>query len=133
MGGLVALNYAAQATVKPACIVGVIPVINVDDVRANNRGSFAADINSAYGTYNESTMGANSNPYTMRAAAKLLGIPMLFFYGLSDAICMPSFTEGFAAADPTNRTLVSMSTGHEEASYINANRPQIMSFLGTYL
>lgn len=131
MGGLVALNYAAQAAVKPRAIVGVIPVMNTNDIVTNNRGGYAAAVNTAYGTYNEAAMGGTYNPWTMRAAAKLQGIPMLFFYGQADTICIPQYTQDFAAADPNNRTLISMTSGHDENSYLTANAQAdtIMAFL----
>lgn len=130
MGGLVALNYAAQATVKPSAIVLTIPVLNPEDIRANNRWSYASLVNAAYGgSYNEATMGSTRNPYTMRNDAKLKGIPMLIFYGATDDLCLPSFAQAFAAADPTNRTLVSLPSGHEEASYAATDKAQIVSFL----
>jgi hypothetical protein len=134
MGGLISLNYAAQAAVKPKAIVGVIPVINTNDIVQNNRGGFAAAVNTAYGgAYNEATMGATSNPWTMRTAAKLLGIPMLFYYGTTDAICIPQFTTDFAAGDPTNRTLISMPSGHDETSYKTADPNVILNFLNAHL
>lgn len=134
MGGIVSLNYAAQATVKPKAMVMVIPVINIEDIRANNRSGYAASINAAYGgAYNESTMGATKNPYTMRAAAKLQGIPMLIFYGATDTLCLPTFVQQFAAADPTKRTLVSIPTGHDFDTYNAVNHQMILDFLNQNL
>lgn len=134
MGGIVSLNYAAQATVKPKAIVMVIPVINPEDIRANNRSGYAASINAAYGgAYNEATMGATKNPYTMRSAAKLAGIPMLIFYGLTDTLCLPTFTQQFGAADPSKRTLVSLPTGHDFDTYNAVNHEMILNFLKTNL
>lgn len=135
MGGIVSINYAARATVKPSCIVLAIPVINPEDIRANNRSGYASLLNGAYNGgagYDEATMGASYNPYTMRAAAKLQGIPMLIFYGATDALCLPTYVQQFAAADPTNRTLVSLPYGHEEAAYANVNHQQVVDFLKTY-
>lgn len=134
MGGLVSLNYTAQATVKPKAIVMVIPVINTDDVRANNRGGYGASVNAAYGGfYNEATMGSTKNPYTMRAAAKLSGIPMLIFYGLTDTLCLPTWTEAFAAADPTRRTLVPLPSGHDFDSYDAVDHKRVLAFLEQHL
>lgn len=133
MGGLISLNYAASAIVKPRCIVMTIPVININDIVSNNRAGYASIINSAYGgTYNEASVGASYNPYTMRSASKLLGIPMLIFYGLTDSLCLPSFTEGFAAADPTKRTLVPLQSGHDENSYKSVDQAMVVDFLKTY-
>lgn len=134
MGGLVALNYAAQASVKPKCIVLQIPVINLEDIRANNRNGFAAAINVAYGgTYNEATMGATYNPYTMKDAAKLKNIPMLILYSTTDTICLPTFTTQFAAGDPSFRTLVPQTEGHSYAFYAAINKDAVLAFLKTHL
>lgn len=134
MGGLNSINYAARAAVKPSAIVTVIPVINIEDIRANNRSGYAGAINAAYpGGYQETRDGSNYNPYTMRASDKLMGIPMMLIYGTSDTLCLPSFTEGFAAADPTNRTLVPVPYGHEEAAYAAVNPDQVLAFLNQHL
>ena len=134
MGGIVSLNYAAQATRKPKAIVLTIPVMNPEDIRANNRSGYAALLNAAYGgTYNEATLGATKNPHTMRAAAKLKGIPMLIFYGAKDTLCLPQFAEEFAAADPAFRTAISMPYGHEEAAYAATDHERMLTFLRTHL
>jgi len=134
MGAIVSLNYIAQATVKPKCFVGMIPVMNLNDFVQNNRGGYASFINAAYGgAYNEATMGATKSPHTMRASAKLMGIPMLLFYGLSDALCMPQYTQEFAAADPTNRTLVSYPSGHDSTTLSSVDNDMMMDFIRTYL
>ena len=89
MGGLSAMNWAAANPTKVACIVMTIPVINVTDIKGNDRLGYGAYINSAYGgSWTEGQYGANHNPQTMASAGKLNGIPMLIFYGLSDQLCM---------------------------------------------
>lgn len=136
MGGIVSLNYAAQASVKPKAIVSVIPVLNPNDIVTNNRSGYAASINAAYGgAYNEATMGATYNPWTMRNDPKLKGIPMLLFYGTTDALCLPQYATDFIAGDPAFRTGIALPTGHEEASYTNANSQgaTIETFLRTAL
>lgn len=134
MGGIISLNYAAQAVRKPKCLAFIIPVINIEDIRANNRSGYAADINAAYGgAYNEATSGATHNPYTYRASNALMGIPMLMFYGLTDALCLPQYTEAFAAADPTNRTLVPLQSGHDFNSYNAVDNERMLSFITQYL
>ena len=134
MGGIVSLNYAAQATRKPKAIVLTIPVMNPEDIRANNRSGYAALLNAAYGgTYSEATLGATKNPHTMRAAAKLKSIPMLIFYGANDTLCLPQFVTEFAAADPSFRTAVSLPFGHEVADYAATDHERILTFLQTHL
>ena len=134
MGGIVSLNYAAQAAVKPKAIVLTIPVINIEDIRANNRSGYASLINAAYGgNYNEATRGSTKNPYTMRAAAKLRGIPMLIMYGANDQLCLPQFATEFAAADAANRQTIALPYGHEEAAYSAVNHKLVVDFLKEHL
>lgn len=134
MGGLNSFNYAAQAAVKPSAIVTVIPVINLEDIRANNRGGYGSLINAAYsGGYNESTMGQFFNPYTMRNADKLKGIPTLIFYGASDTLCLPTYATQFVAADPTYRQAVSLPYGHQEEAYAAVDHDMVIAFLEEHL
>lgn len=130
MGAQVALNYAAQATVKPRAIVGVVPVINPNDIKINNRSGYGSLIDGAYGgNYSENTHGAAHNPYTMRNDAKLKNIPMLFFYGIQDTLCLPEYVEAFIAADPTKRVGIPVPFGHSLDAYAAVDHERIYSFL----
>lgn len=133
MGGLTSLNWAAANPTLVSAVVSVIPVINPNDIVVNNRGGYAASINAAYGgAWSEATSGATNNPRTMATnSAKLQGIPMLFFYGTTDTLCMPAQVEGFAASAGMNVTLVPLATGHEEASYTAVDHPRVTAFLKT--
>lgn len=133
MGGIVALNYAAQATVKPKAMVMVIPVINLADIKVNNREGYGQLINDAYGNYDELSMGNTYNPYTMRAMAKLKNIPMLIFYGLADTVCIAEYTEAFINADPAYRTGVPLPYGHDYNTYGSVDQELIMEFLREHL
>lgn len=134
MGGQNSINFAAAAKVKPSAIVCIIPVMNVEDIRANNRDGYAPLIDAAYaGGYNETRDGQFHNPYTMRNMSKLMGIPTLIFYGASDTLCLPSFVTGYCAADPTNRTAVSMPYGHQEEAYAAVDQNMVVDFLNDNL
>jgi pimeloyl-ACP methyl ester carboxylesterase len=133
MGGVISLNYALANPTKISCIVSVIPVINPDDIKTNNRSGYAASINTAYGgTYVEATQGATKNPYTYRANSAIADIPMLLIYGATDTLCLPAYTEAFAAAAPSKRTLVQLASGHDFTTYDSVNHPQILDFIKTY-
>lgn len=134
MGGQNAINFAAQANIKPSAIVCIIPVMNVEDIRANNRDGYAPLINAAYGgTYSEATMGQFHNPYTMRSMTKLMGIPTLIFYGAADTLCLPAFATGYCDADPTFRTAVSMPYGHQEEAYAAVDQDMVVDFFNEHL
>lgn len=133
MGGLNALAWAAANPTLVSCIVSVIPVIDVTDIHTNNRAGYAGSINSAYsGGWSEATYGATHNPLTMAAAGKYAGIPILFFYGATDTLCLPSKTEQFASTVGSNVTLVSIPTGHDFATYDAVNHDMIVSFLNQH-
>lgn len=138
MGGLVSLNWAAANPDKVSAIVSCIPVINPNDIVTNNRTlggqPYAPYVNAAYpGGYVESTYGATCNPRTIAATStKLQGIPMLLFYGQTDSLCVPAEVQGFAASPGMNVTLVPLPTGHEEATYLSVNLPQVVDFLNTH-
>lgn len=133
MGGLTSLNFAAANPSKVSCIVAIIPVINLTDIYTNNRLGFAASILAAYGGgYSEADYGPTRNPLTEASLGKLAGIPMLFFYGLTDALCLPQFTEQFAAYPGMNVTLVPLPSGHDFTSYGLVDHPQVVQFLNDH-
>jgi pimeloyl-ACP methyl ester carboxylesterase len=130
MGGLTALNWAAANPTKVAGIIMVIPVINVNDVKTNNRGGYASLVNAAHGgTYDEATMGSTKNPRTQAGLGKYAGIPILLFYGLTDAVCIPGEATGFAADVGSNVTLVPLNSGHDFISYTLVNNQTIIDFM----
>lgn len=133
MGGLVSLVWAAQNKSKVSCIVSVIPVMNVTDIKTNNRGGYGAAIDAAYsGGWSEATYGAVHNPRTLAAAGKFSGIPMLLFYGLTDTLCVPAETEAFAASVGSSVELVALPSGHDFTSYGLVDHPRIVEFLNEH-
>jgi len=137
MGGLISLNWAAANPTLVSAIVSCIPVINPNDIVTNNRAllgsNYAPLVNAAYGgAYSESVYGAACNPRTIATTtARLQGIPMLFFYGLTDTLCVPAEIVAFAASPGMNVTLVPLATGHEEATYSAVDFPRVAEFLKT--
>lgn len=140
MGGIISLNWAAANPTKVAGIMGVIPVINPNDIQTNNWWNYGPEIHAAYGgTYVESVQGSTSNPHTMSAMGKYNGIPMMFFYGLTDDLCRPEFCEEFAdRANATggNVTLIPINDGHTFTTYGTVaqavNLARIRDFLALY-
>jgi hypothetical protein len=134
MGGATALNQAIQGTTyQPTAMCLILPTINIDDIHANNRGGLASSIDAAYGgAWSEGTYGALHNPHTYMASPDIAGIPMLIFYGLTDDICLPAYTEAFIAADPSNRTGVPLATGHDFDSYAAVDHDMIVEFFKSH-
>ena len=130
MGALTSLNWAAANPTLVSAVVSVIPVINPNDIVVNNRGGYAASVHAAYGgAWSQATHGATYNPRTRAAAGAFAGIPMLLFYGLTDTLCMPAETQGFAASVGAGVTLAPLATGHEEASYAATDHARAVAFL----
>jgi hypothetical protein len=133
MGGLTALNWAAANPNKVAGIIMIIPVINLNDVKVNNRGGYAGLVNTAHGgNYNESTMGATKNPATMAGTGKYAGIPIQIFYGLTDTVCVPWEAEAFAAAVGANVEMNPLNSGHDDASYRSVDYAGIIDFMNSH-
>lgn len=133
-GGLAALNWAAANPSLVSCIVLIVPVVNLTDIKVNNRTGYASLVDAAYGgNYSEAVYGSTRNPKTMAAAGKYANIPILIHYGLTDTTCVPAETEQFAAIIGDTVDLVSHPTGHDMVTYesidnrslvdwVNANR-----------
>jgi len=130
MGGLTSLNWAAAHPTLVGAVAGVIPVINLNDIVTYNRGGYGGVASAAYaGGYTEAAYGSTNNPRTMAIAGKYWAMPMLFFYGTTDSLCIPSETQAFAASVGPSITLVPLATGHEEASYSACDHPRVVAFL----
>jgi hypothetical protein len=130
MGGLNALIWASQNPDKVSCLSIYKPVINIGDIWANNRGGFASIIDSCYGGhYDPSTMDTVKNPYVMANTHIFDNIPILLNYGLSDTLCLPSFTTSFAATVGANTTCIGRTGGHDETMEVNIDRDQEIAFI----
>jgi len=127
MGGQNAFVWAKNNPSLVHCVVAIIPVIDLADIR-DNRG-LAASIDSAYpGGYNQATMGAARNPATFAAAGALSGIPIQCWYGATDALCLPAFTQVFATkADECE--LHSVPGGHAEDTAGAVDPATVLAFL----
>jgi hypothetical protein len=130
MGFITAMNYTKANPTKVGCVVGVIPGIDLNDVVTNNRGGFAAAVNTAYGgTYSEVTNGPTSNPVNYAAS---ITTPIRLFNASDDALAVPStvaaFTAGCASATATSVGAL----GHTQAAIEAAPRDQILAFLKQY-
>lgn len=134
MGTLTALNYAKANPSKVACVVSVLPAVNLNDFYSNNRGGFAASVTSAYGgSYNDSTQGPTSNPYNY--AASFPGtIPVQLYYSTADTIALPSYVTSFASAAASASAIqVSTTLDHSEAAIAQASINSITAFIAAHL
>lgn len=132
MGGLAVQNWAKAHAASTACIVGITPVSDVNDIKTNNRGGLAASINTAYGgSYVEATYGATYNPHTY-AATGLAGIPYKAWYGTSDAIVISTTVTDTVTAAGASASAVAVAGDHGSAPG-NIPPADVVSFIGAHV
>jgi len=133
MGALNALCWIAVNPSLVSCFVGMLPVVNLTDVHANNRGGFQPAINAAYGgSYSEALYGATHNPATMAASGKYAGVPIQFWYGSTDSIVIPSTVAAFQAAAGALCTTTQIVGGHAESTYGGVLCTSVASFIESF-
>jgi dipeptidyl aminopeptidase/acylaminoacyl peptidase len=130
MGGLNSLAWAAANLNYASCMIGIIPVVNLTDMHANNRGGFAAEINAAYGgSYSEASFGAVHNPATIAIAGGYSALPIQLWYGNTDTVAVPAAITAFGASVGAGCELHEMSGGHSEAIVAQVSATSILSFI----
>lgn len=133
MGAHTSLNWAAQHPEKVAGVISIIPVINPTDIVAHDRMGYGSNpvygINQAYGGWDELAHGTVYNPQTLACLGRLRDIPMLFWYGTSDALCVPYETQRFAQWPGMDVTLIPIEDGHEMTAYDKPDHQVAVQFV----
>lgn len=131
MGALNCFAYAGANAVNVAALVGFIPVSDLTDMRANNRGGYQASIDTAYGgTYSEGSFGATHNPQTMAAAGKFAAVPTRLFYASDDTTVVPATVTTLASTIGAGATATNVgAVGHTDAAVGGASVSSILTFL----
>lgn len=127
MGAVTALNYARANPTLVSCVVVCIPVIDLNDIVVNNRGSLAASVNTAYGgTYNDGTDGPTHSPAQYAAS---FTVPTLGYYSSDDTTAIASAVTTFdtACAAATFNSVGAL--GHSEAAVAAAPTSAILDFI----
>lgn len=70
MGHVLSMNYALANPTKVACIVSVLPVNDLDDVRNNDRGGYRAAISNAFRTVHTGCSTTNGSPTIVDASIR---------------------------------------------------------------
>lgn len=108
MGMLVCLNWARANPSSVAAIVGISGVVDLADMHDQNRGGYAAEIETAYTNLAGYTSAvAAHNPAVH--ATDFVGIPMKLWRSSDDTIAIPSLTDTFAAT--AGATIVNAGSG----------------------
>ncbi len=78
MGGIIALNSIAHGTLRPQAIVGIYPVYSLSSMYAAGAGTFAREIQAAYGFRGPSSYAAATSAYdpALVPASTFASIPM---------------------------------------------------------
>jgi pimeloyl-ACP methyl ester carboxylesterase len=129
-GGCGAMVWASQNPTLVSCLVGLLPVSDLNDIYTNNRGSAAANLSSCYsGGWSQATYGAAHNPVTIAAAGGLSSIKMRLFNGASDATVIPSTVQTLATLAGANTVLTSVPGDHVWPTYAGIDAPTVLSFI----
>lgn len=97
MGAQLALNWARQHPERVQAIALVTPAVDVEDIRANNRNGYAAEIAAAY-TDNTGWQAARATHNPADYAAELTGVPIRAWYSTDDAVISAGTVTSFASA-----------------------------------
>ncbi len=92
MGHALSLTYAQANASKVSCIVGILPVNDLDDIRDNNRGGYRASISTAWAASPWTAPGtpalpAAANPAKTTNQTNLIAVPQRLYYAQDDVIC----------------------------------------------
>lgn len=119
-----ALNYTRTYPSKVAALIGIMPAVDLDDIRDNNRGSARANINTAWGMTVGSTsateaLPSRANPNTTTNAASIAssGAPVGLYYSTADTIVIASTVTSFASKLGVTPTVISTSVDHSDALF----------------
>lgn len=133
MGALAMLNWARQNLASVAAAVGLVPVSDLNDVYANNRGGFAAGIDTAYGgSYVDSTQKALHNPAYFATLGDLAGLNYQAHYGSSDTIVIPSTVTGLVSAIGGTASAVNVGAYDHSTTLDHINTATLTAFLAAH-
>lgn len=129
MGGQTACVWARQHLASVECIALLVPGLDVEDIRVNDRLGAQAAIEAAH-TDNATWQAARPTRNPIEFADELADIPIRIWYSTDDDVCLPEFVTAFAAAHG-NTTLTSLgAVGHNG---LVADGDEIAEWMDTHL
>lgn len=129
-GGSASMVWASQNPTSTACVVGFMPVSDIDDIVKNNRSGLAASANAAYtGGWSQATYGAVHNPISVAAKGWLNNIKMLLHYGQNDTAVVPATVQALAGYAGPNTQIVPFPGDHLWTTYQNVDPASILAFV----
>jgi pimeloyl-ACP methyl ester carboxylesterase len=127
-GGLCALRYAYTTPADVACVIGIIGVVDMDDVRDNDLSGLRAPIDAAWGVTYPAALPAGANPADNTAS--YVGKPIQWHYASDDAIARATPITNFASAVGASMSTYNLGAlGHTDAAMIAVNEATVLTFI----
>jgi len=126
MGALDMLNYARHQRTSVAGLVAILPVTDLDQLRALGADDLQTNIDRAWGVAYPDPLPPAANP--ARHTEELRGVPYLAFYASDDPLLPGPSVSGFAAA-VGGRAIDLGHFGHTQALIGEVPVPEVVAFL----
>lgn len=118
MGGGVVAAYANANPAHALFVCGFVPMLDIADIRDNNRAGLAAAVNAAYGgLYNDEIHGPTHSPVRF-AATMDPSVPVMLLTSSNDPLAIPSAAAAFKASRPGTTVVDLGPVGHSTAAYL---------------
>ena len=131
MGGGSAIRWAQANPTLVAALVGIIPLVDPNDVYQNNRASLQAPIGTAWGITFPTPLPTRGQ-LSLPANEALFTGPQQLWYSTADTTIIPSTVTAYAAATGATATVCDTTNGHGNASVGEVPTASVISFLETY-
>lgn len=125
-GAVDALTYAYVNPAKVACVVGLIPLIDLQEAREQDIQGLRGTIDTAWGVTYPAALPSGADPMTAGHQATLATIPIQLWYATDDAVSanITAFRNGTGCdIRPVG------PTGHSDTSIGNAWPTEIVKFI----
>ena len=123
--GMISVLHAHDIT-PMACAVGIIPALDMENLRDTDAVGVRSEIDTAWGVTYPAALPAGANP--AENTSNYTDLPMQLHYSTTDAVTLPISTTDFATA--TGAELVDLGTnGHTEASVAAVDHDAVVDFV----
>lgn len=134
MGALAVLNWARQHPSLVSAVVVFIPVLDLQDVWANNYNGATALINAAYGgAYVDATERAVHNPLYQSTVGDHRDYPIQIWFSDNDPVALPTFVEQFVDNVGSTATAHSMGSIGHTSDITAGDLEAIVEFIREYV
>lgn len=128
MGGATALTWAGRNPTLAACVVGLIPAVDITEIVVNGRNGY---VDAAYaGGWSEAVYGAAHNPLTLASSGAYANVPIRTYYGDADTICIPATQLAFGMA--SGATITPLVGGHASSTVAQVDPQEVVAFVAEH-